>query len=145
MFYQRPLKITQWMNRAFSWLASSGIAPSKTVAIEVRGRTSGKTRATAVNWVSVDSQRYLVAPRGNTEWVRNVRAAGGNAMIKRRGRTPVRLEEVPVEQRAPIIQAYLKDNAWVTQREFGISPKAPIEEFQRIAAKHPVFRIIEAP
>jgi hypothetical protein len=48
-----------------------------------------------------------------------------------------------VEQRAPIIQAYLKENAWVTQREFGVSPKAPIEEFQRIADRHPVFRVVE--
>jgi deazaflavin-dependent oxidoreductase (nitroreductase family) len=123
-------------------LASLGLGPAKMVVVEVRGRKTGKPRSAVVNWVGVDGRRYLVAPRGNTEWVRNARAANGEAAIRRRGRKQVRLEEVPVEQRAPIIQAYLKANALVTRREFGISPSAPIEEFQRIAPDHPVFRII---
>ena len=91
-----------------------------------------------------DGQRYLVAPRGNTEWVRNVKAAGGEAILKRRKAERVRLEEVPVEQRAPIIKSYLKKTALVTKREFGIEPEAPLEQFEKIADRHPAFRITKA-
>jgi deazaflavin-dependent oxidoreductase (nitroreductase family) len=140
--YNPPGPIAKASNSLVTKLASIGLMPSKVIALEVRGRKTGRTRVTAVNWVGVDGQRYLVAPRGNTMWARNVRAANGEAAIRRRGREQVRLEEVPVDQRAPIIQAYLKANALVTRREFGISPNASIEEFQRIAPDHPVFRII---
>jgi deazaflavin-dependent oxidoreductase (nitroreductase family) len=141
--YQRPGGVTKLMNGLMAKLGSSGLGPSKMVMLEVRGRKSGETRVVAVNIIDVNGQRCLVAPRGNAEWVRNVHAANGQAAIKRGKRRQVRLEEVPVEQRAPIIQAYLKQNSWSTQSNFGISPKGPIEEFQRIAPDHPVFRIIE--
>jgi hypothetical protein len=94
-----------------------------------------------VNVVTHDGQRYLVAPRGDTEWVRNTRAAAGEAVIRRGKAEPVLLSEVPVSERAPIIQTYLRANALETKREFGIDPKAPLEDFEKIADKHPVFRI----
>lgn len=141
--YQRPGALIKLSNRLTGVFASMGLGPAKMFVLEARGRKSGQPRLAVVNWIGVDGQRYLVAPRGNTEWVRNVRAAGGEGTIKRRGRQRVRLEDVPVEQRAPIIQAYLKENAMVTKAHFGIDPEAPIEEFQRIAADHPVFRIEE--
>jgi hypothetical protein len=102
-------------------------------------------RAAAVNVVTHDGQRYLVAPRGETEWVRNARAAAGEAAIRRGKAEDVTLTEVPVSERAPIIQTYLLANAWETKGEFGIDPKAPLEEFQKIADKHPVFRITPRP
>ncbi len=144
MFYQRPNKLTQWQNRALSCLAAIGLTPRDTVTIEVRGRRSGQTRSNIVSWAEVDGRRYLVSPRGETEWVRNVRASGGEAAIRHRGRRRVRLEELPVEQRAPVIKAYLQKTKAVTRPFFGIDPDAPIEEFQRIAPKHPVFRIVDA-
>jgi hypothetical protein len=142
MYYARPMLLTKAFNHIAGWFARTGLAPRKTVVLEVKGRTSGLVRPATVNLVRVDGQEYLVAPRGNTEWSRNARAAGEGTIV-RGGSRRVRLEELPVEQRAPIIQAYLKENAWVTQREFGVSPKAPIEEFQRIADRHPVFRVVE--
>ncbi len=142
--YKRPGAFTKFSNRLVTKLAAFGLTPAKTVAIEVRGRKSGQRRVAAVNSVEVAGQRYLVSTRGEAEWVRNVRAANGEAAIKRRGTRPVRLAELPVEQRAPIIQAYLKENAMTTKSYFGIEPNSPIEEFQRIAPQHPVFRIIEA-
>ena len=143
MHYQRPNKLTQWSNRLMASLAARGLGPSKMVMLELRGRSSGRARASAVNSVGVDGQRYLVSTRGESEWVRNVRAANGQAVMKRRGTRPVRLQELPAEQRAPIIQAYLKENASVTKGFFGIEPDAPIEDFARIAGRHPVFRIVE--
>lgn len=142
--YHRPSGIVKLMNGFIGFLASNGLIPRDTVTLEVKGRRSGQTRSTAVTWVEHGGQRYLVAPRGNTEWARNVIAAGGQAAIRRRKRENVKLEEIAPEQRPPIIQSYLKKTAMVTKREFGIEPDAPIEEFQKIAGRHPVFRITAA-
>lgn len=143
--YQRPGTLTKLSNGLVSVLAGLGLSPKRTVQLEVKGRKSGRTRSTVVNTVEAGGREYLVAPRGNTEWSRNVRAAG-EAVIRRGGRRrTVRLEEIPIDQRAPIIQAYLKENAMVTKAHFGIEPGAPIEEFHRIADRHPVFRIVEQP
>ena len=144
-FYNKPSGPTQLMNRFMSILASMGIGPKKMATLEVRGRKTGEPRSVAVNISEHEGQRYLVAPRGETEWVRNVRAAGGEAVIRRGKSDRVKLEELPAAERAPIIQTYLRQNAWVTKREFGIEPDAPLEDFQRIAPDHPVFRIVENP
>ena len=141
-FYRRPTKVTRAMNRVVGWLASRGLMPSDTITLEVKGRRSGMTRSSVVTWVEQGEGRYLVSPRGETEWVRNVRAAAGDAAVRRRGSQKVRLEEVPAEERAPIIKAYLVKTAKATRQHFGVDPKAEIEEFEAIAARHPVFRIV---
>ena len=143
-FYHRPMKLTQLMNRFMSGLASLGLTPSRMITLEVKGRRSGQPRSTVVNEVEYEGERYLVSPRGEAEWVRNVRAAGGEAVIRHRGRRPVRLEEVAPEGRAPILKKYLGENAMSTRQHFGIDPKAEIVEFEAIAGRHPVFRIAEA-
>ena len=141
-WYRKPTKLTQGFNTFVSWLASLGVTPSDTVTLEIRGRRSGRVRSNAVTWVEYEGERYLVSPRGESEWVRNVRASSGEAVIRRRRRRNVRLEEVPAEQRTPILEAYLRKTASATRQHFGLDPKAGIEEFQRIAARHPVFRIV---
>jgi deazaflavin-dependent oxidoreductase (nitroreductase family) len=142
-FYRRPTKLTQMMNRAVSWLASLGLTSSDTVTLEVKGRRSGQVRSNPVTWVEHEGTRYLVSPRGESEWVRNVRAAGGEAEIRHRRRQRVRLEEVPAAERAPIIKAYLGKTAKATKQHFGIDPKAEMSEFEGIAARHPVFRVTQ--
>ena len=144
MFYAKPSKLVQMMNSAVSWLATLGLMPSDTVTIEVKGRRSGKIRSNAVTWVEHDGKRYLVSPRGESEWVRNVRAAGGHATIRRRGRQQVRLEEIDEELRAPILQLYLKKTASATKQHFDAAPDADVEAFASEAAKHPVFLVTEA-
>jgi len=119
-----------------------GLTPRSMISIEVKGRRSGQPRSTVVNWVEHGGERYLVSPRGHAEWVRNVRAAGGEATIRHGSRTSVRLEEMVPAESAPIIQAYLKKTARVTKGLFGIDPGAALEEFERIAPLHPVFRIV---
>ncbi|MFB3093098.1 MAG: nitroreductase/quinone reductase family protein, partial [Dehalococcoidia bacterium] len=81
-FYRRPTKVTQAFNRFMSWLASLGLMPSDTITLEVKGRRSGMVRSNVVTWVKQDGERYLVSPRGESEWVRNVRAADGEAVIR---------------------------------------------------------------
>jgi deazaflavin-dependent oxidoreductase (nitroreductase family) len=140
--YHKPSGAVKLMNAFIGRLASIGLIPGGTVQLEVKGRRSGKTRLVAVTLAEHEGQRYLVAPRGNTEWVRNVKAAGGEAALKHRKTEKVQLEEVPVEQRAPIIKIYLKKTAAVTKREFGLDPEASLEEFEKIAPRHPVFRVV---
>ena len=140
--YRRPTKLMQALNRFVGWLASRGLTPSDTTTLEVKGRRSGMIRSNVVTWVEQDEERYLVSPRGESEWVRNVRASDGDAVIRRRGGQKVRLEEVPAEERAPIIKAYLAKTAMATRQHFGVDPKAEIREFESIAARHPVFRIV---
>jgi len=139
-FYNRPSGFTRAMNGIFNWLGARGWGPKKLVRLDVKGRKSGQPRSVAVNEVKYDGQRYLVAPRGNTEWARNARV-NPDAVIKRGKPENVTLTELPVNERAPVIQQYLRENAWVTKREFGVDPKAPIDVFEGIADKHPVFRI----
>jgi len=154
-FYRngRPTRLGRMVNHSWSAIASLGITPSVwpgtprigTVTIETRGRRSGKARAQVVTWVEQDGNRYLVSMLGErSDWVRNARAAGGAATIRHRRRQPVVLEEVPVEQRPPILKAYLKRTAMSTRHHLGLDPEAPLEEFARIAPNHPVFRIVEA-
>ena len=139
--YHKPSGMTKFFNSVFGLFAGIGLAPKKSVMLEVKGRRSGEPRSVPVNWVEHDGNRYLVSPRGESEWVRNVRAGGGQAVLRHGKRKSVRLEELPAGERAPIIQAYLRENAMSTKQHFGIDPRSDITEFERIAHLHPVFRI----
>jgi deazaflavin-dependent oxidoreductase (nitroreductase family) len=132
-------------------LAALGLTPSDTIALEVPGRRTGKPRRTALVSADHEGRRYLVSLPGESAWVRNVRAAGYQAVIRRHLRaTPVTLEEVPVDQRAPIIRAYLSKRAYSKSPEFeareffGVSPGATLDELAEIAPRYPVFRILAA-
>lgn len=140
------------LNLVYTRAGSLGLIPARwpggspwgTVTLETKGRRSGRTRAIVVTWVEQDGRRYLVSMLGDgSDWVRNVRAAGGEAVVHRRGRQKVRLEEVPAEEGAPILRTYLQKTAISTRRHLRVDPKAPIEEFRRIAPDHPVFQIVE--
>jgi deazaflavin-dependent oxidoreductase (nitroreductase family) len=146
--YRPPSKIVQTINRLVSWLAARGLTPADTVTLEVRGRRSGRLRPVVLTWVECAGDRYLVSLGGEAEWVRNVRAAGGQGTIHHRRRERVRLAEVPPEQRAPILKAYLskralsKTPAMSARQYFGMAPDPPVEALARVAAHYPVFRIV---
>jgi len=114
------------------------------VTLEVEGRRSGRTSSFPLAMAVVDGERYLVSMLGSeASWVRNVRAAGGRATL-RHGRTEhVRLEEVPVEQRPPVLKAYLR-RAPGARPHIPVDKDAPLEEFAAIAAQVPVFRVLAA-
>ena len=138
---QRPNWIARILNRAAATVASTGVASNYLVTLEVTGRKSGRTISLPVVIAVVDGQRYLVSMLGdNVQWVQNVRAAGGRAVLRSGGREEVQLEEVPADQRAPILRAYL-------QRAPGARPHVPVSkdtalaEFQKVAAAFPVFRL----
>ncbi len=141
MVYKKPNAAMKKMSSFLGWLTARGIGPKRMVRLEHRGRVSGGVRSTAVNWTELDGQRYLVAPRGETQWVRNVRADGGRAVLRRGGNSEaVRLEEIPVEGRAPIIKQYVGENK-IIKGQFGLEPDDSIEQYNGIAADHPTFLI----
>lgn len=139
---QRPSRIGRLINSFFAAIHSSGIAPSYMVTLEVTGRKSGRLIALPVAMALVDGQQYLVSMLGNgAQWVQNVRAAHGRAFIRRKGRTAVQLEEVPVDQRAPILKAYLR-RAPGARPHIPADKDAPVEAFEAVASSFPVFRIV---
>jgi hypothetical protein len=145
--YRPPRRSIARVNRAVAWLAARGLTPKDTVALEVPGRRTGRRRRSAVVWAEHDGARYLVSLAGEAEWVRNVRGAHNKATIRRGRARQVELIEVPIEQRAPILKAYLskrafsKSSAHEAREFFGVSPNASLEELAAIADHYPVFQI----
>ena len=138
---QRPNRLARILNRACAAVASSGVASNYLVTLEVPGRKSGRIVSLPLVIAVVDGQRYVVSMLGdNVQWVHNVRAAGGKAVLRSGGREEIQLEEVPADQRAPILRAYL-------QRAPGARPHVPVNkdaalaEFQKGAAAFPVYRV----
>jgi deazaflavin-dependent oxidoreductase (nitroreductase family) len=114
------------------------------VTLEVTGRKSGRTFSLPVVIGIVDGERYLVSMLGeNVQWVRNVRAAHGRAVLRSRGREEVQLVEVSAEKRAPILKAYLQ-RAPGARPHIPVVKDAPLSEFEKIAARFPIFHISSA-
>jgi deazaflavin-dependent oxidoreductase (nitroreductase family) len=129
------------MNRASGIVASRGVTPNFLLTLEVSGRKSGRTFSLPVVVALVEGHWYLVSMLGeDVQWVRNVRAAGGRAVLRSGDLENVRLEEVPVDQRAPILKAYLK-RAPGARPHVPVKKDAPLAEFENIATLFPVFRV----
>jgi deazaflavin-dependent oxidoreductase (nitroreductase family) len=111
--------------------------------LEVQGRSSGQWRRTPVNLLVLDRERYLVAPRGNTQWVRNIRVSGHGRLVRGRHREPFRAVEVGDGEKVPILRAYLKRwKAEVGVFFEGVGPDSSEGQLREIAPKHPVFRVL---
>jgi hypothetical protein len=136
-----PNALAKILNRGWGILHSLGIFPDRFVTLEVVGRKSGKIVSFPLAMTVVNGERYLVSMLGeDTNWVRNVQAAGGKAGLLHGIREQVLLEEVDIRQRAPILKAYLQI-APGARPHIPISKDAPISEFEKIASKYPVFRL----
>jgi deazaflavin-dependent oxidoreductase (nitroreductase family) len=110
--------------------------------LEVRGRSSGQPRRTPVNLLTLDGERYLVAPRGETQWVRNLRASGEGRLLLGRRSEPFTAVEVGDEDKAAVLRAYLKRwKAEVGVFFDGVGPDSSEDELLTVAPKHPVFRL----
>ena len=140
----RPNLVARLLNRALALAFAAGIWPQRGGTLEVRGRRSGRVISFPVAIADYEDERYLVSMLGaDANWVRNVRAAGGRAVLRHRRREDVQLEEVPVDARAPILRRYLAV-APGARPHVSIDRHAPLEEFERIASQMPVFRITPA-
>lgn len=139
----RPNRVARVLNRIGAMHYASGIAvPQRAVTLEVVGRRSGRVISFPLVLTQYDGERYLVAMLGErVNWVHNVRAADGRAVLRHGRREAVRLEEVEPENRAPILRRFL-ELAPGARSHLPVDRKAPIAEFERIAAQYPVFRVV---
>ena len=142
--YIKPKSATGFFHIAVARLTRMGISVYGSRVLWVRGRTSGEWRTTPVNPLRLpDGTRYLVAPRGNTQWVRNLRATGytGELHVGRRAE-PFVATEIADDDKPAILRAYLKHWKWEVSVFFdGVDAKAPDEKLREIAPGYPVFRI----
>jgi deazaflavin-dependent oxidoreductase (nitroreductase family) len=129
-------------NRIVAGLARRGVSIAGSRVLEVQGRKSGEWRQTPVNPLDLEGKRYLVSPRGNSQWVRNMRASGGGRLVRGRRVEEFTAVEVPEDERPPLLRAYLEKWKWEVGAFFdGVGPDSSDEELSRIAADHPAFRI----
>jgi deazaflavin-dependent oxidoreductase (nitroreductase family) len=141
--YQRPGWFTYHVfNRIVAGLTRLGVSVLGSRILEVRGRSSGQWRRNPVNLLTFEGSRYLIAPRGHTQWVRNLRVSGeGRLLLGRRGE-PFSATEIGDDDKPPILRAYLRRwKAEVGVFFGGVGPDSSEEELRRIAPDHPVFRL----
>ena len=145
-FYRgwRPTLIGRLWSRAYAWVCGLGLLPRMLLTLQTRDRRSGRIDSTILVVATYEGQRYLVSMLGEgSEWVQNVRAAGGRASIKRGPSRPVQLTEIPPHERASILKAWAQV-ATSGRHQFPVSHDAPISAFETIARDYPVFRIDDA-
>jgi deazaflavin-dependent oxidoreductase (nitroreductase family) len=125
-------------------LVRLGLAGKRTHILTVPGRRTGRRYSTPVSLVIDGGTRWLVAPYGEREWVKNARAAGGVELTRARKTTRHAIEEVGPEEAAPVLRKYLRTTR-IVRPFFEASPDAPLETFAAEAARHPVFRLLDEP
>jgi deazaflavin-dependent oxidoreductase (nitroreductase family) len=132
-------------NRAIRRLTRMGLSVSGSRELRVQGRKSGEWRTTPVNLLTIDGERYLVAPRGVTQWVRNLRASGTGELRVGRRVERFRGEEIADDVKGPILREYVRRWGWEVGQFFeGINAKSSDEELAAIADGFPVFRVVAA-
>jgi len=137
----RPNALANMINKGWAIVHSSGILPDYLVTLEVMGRKSGKTISFPLAMTVINKERYLVSMLGaEANWVRNLKAAEGRAVLRHGISERVLLIEVDIRQRAPILKTYLQ-LAPGARPHIAIDKDAPISEFEKISSKYPVFKI----
>ena len=133
---------TKAFNALLKGLIRLGVPTGPMVMLTVPGRKSGQPRSTPITPLVEGGRRYAISPYGQVGWVQNVRAAGGRARLKSRGREEtVRLQEVKPPEAAPLLKKYVEAASRV-QPFFDAKPGDPVERFVVEADKHPVFEIL---
>ncbi|CAL9381017.1 hypothetical protein SUDANB176_01061 [Streptomyces sp. enrichment culture] len=141
-YYRKGGPMAVRLNRVVGWLARHGVSLAGTAEMSVRGRRSGRTQRIPVNPHTHDGGQYLVSARGHSQWVRNMRAAGGGELRVGRKVRSFTAVEVPDEEKLPILRTYLEKWGWEVNQYFrGVTAKSSDEEIIASAADHPVFRI----
>jgi len=144
--YRKPTVADKVFNSTVAALTRLGVSVWGSRVLRVKGRKSGLWRSTPVNVLTLGDHRYLVAPRGETEWVRNFRVARHGELVVGRRVEPFGAEELGDDDKIEVLRAYLRRWKFEVGRFFdGVSAKSPDDEFRRIAPEHPVFRIAASP
>ena len=139
--FMRPSSGERLFNRLFGFLVRMGFGLSDNFTLEVRGRKTGKIYSTPVNVLEYNRKRYLVAPRGYTQWVRNVVANKSASLVKGTRREEVSLSAITDNEKPDILKAYLDRYRRTVQKYFPIAAGSPAKEFEPLAEQYPVFEI----
>jgi deazaflavin-dependent oxidoreductase (nitroreductase family) len=140
--FRQANALERMFNRAFGVLVDLGLAPADYYLLQVRGRTTGGVRSTPVNVIQVADRRFLVAPRGRTQWVRNVEVAGEVVLKRGRSRQRFRTRAVPAEARPEILRQYLDRFRTTVQRYFPVPAGSAAATFAPIVDRYPVFELL---
>lgn len=142
-YYRKPDWFTKNVfNAAVALMTRAGVSVWGSRILRVRGRKTGEWHSHPVNQLTYEGKQYLVAPRGLTQWVRNIRAAGAGELVLGSRVQVFKAVEISDEAKIPVLRAYLK--RWKIEVGVffqGVDADSPAEELRRIAPDHPVFRI----
>jgi deazaflavin-dependent oxidoreductase (nitroreductase family) len=139
--FRPPAAIDRAFNRLYGFLVGMGIGLSHSYLLQVKGRKSGKIYSTPVDLLELNGKRFLVAPRGRTQWVRNAEAAGEITLKKGKFRQRFSLRAIPDADKPPVLKAYLDRFESEVQRFFPVAAGSPIESFEQLAESYPAFEL----
>ncbi|MEV7976579.1 nitroreductase family deazaflavin-dependent oxidoreductase [Streptomyces sp. NPDC086519] len=141
-YYAKTNALAVRVNSLVGWLARHGISFAGSAELSVRGRKSGKMQRVPVNPHTYDGSQYLVSARGNSQWVRNMRVAGGGELRVGRKVREFTVVELPDAEKLPVLRAYLEKWGWEVKQYFpGVTAKSSDDELVAAGADHPVFRV----
>ena len=141
--FRAPSGVERVFNRIFGFVVGLGWGFSYNYLLQVRGRKSGKLYSTPIDLLERDGTRYLVAPRGRTQWVRNAEAAGEITLKKGKLRQRFRLRVLSDQEKPEILKAYLDQFKREVQRYFPVAAGSSAEEFRGLVQSYPVFELIQ--
>lgn len=140
--FREPSAGEKSFNRVFGFLVGLGLGFSYNYLLQVRGRKTGKIYSTPINLLELQDKKYLVAPRGRTQWVRNAEAAGEVTLKKGSKRWKFRLRPIADAEKPTILKAYLDTFRREVQRYFPIPAGSPVEDFAAISGTYPAFELL---
>jgi deazaflavin-dependent oxidoreductase (nitroreductase family) len=140
--FLRPSITERFFNRLFGVLVGWGIGLSHNYLLQVEGRKTGRTYSTPVNILDYKGRRFLVAPRGETQWVRNARVSGRVSLKKGRQRQSFALRQLNDDEKPEILREYLNRYKTTVQRYFSVPAGAPVAAFSSVASQYPVFELV---
>jgi deazaflavin-dependent oxidoreductase (nitroreductase family) len=140
--FRAPSALERIFNRMFGFLVGIGGGFSYNYLLQVRGRKSGNLYSTPINLLDIGGKKFLVAPRGRTQWVRNAEAAGEITLKKGSARQQFRLRPLGGDEKLEILKAYLDTFQREVQRYFAVPAGSPVQAFGELAEAHPAFELL---
>jgi deazaflavin-dependent oxidoreductase (nitroreductase family) len=141
--FRVPTALERVFNRVYGSLVGAGLGRSYAYLLQVRGRKSGRLYSTPIDLLQLGGKRFLVAPRGRTQWVRNAEAAGEVTLKKGRTQQAFRLRPIPDADKPEILKAYLDTFKREVQGYFPVPAGSPPEAFGELAQRYPAFELIQ--
>ncbi len=140
--FRQPTAIERVFNRCFGFLVGLGLGMKHNYLLQVRGRKSGKLYSNPIDLLEMNGHRFLVAPRGRTQWVRNAEAAGEVALKRGSWQQSFSLRAIPDADKPELLKAYLDSFKTAVQRYFPVRVGSDAQAFAEIAPNYPVFELI---